>query len=220
MTQTEPSFTVGIEEEYLLVDLETRALVVDPPKSLMAECEARLEGRVSPEFLKSQIEVGTSKCATLAEAAEEIRHLRRCVAEVAGRHGLAPIAALYLCLLRMLYRLKRSNQRWRVYNNMLVQENRWRAQRYGFDEGLVDFGRGEIVPYADLLEELIELTWDDAEQFGCVEQIRHARDILARGTSAHRQLAVYAKSVEAGAAPQAALKAVVDFLIAETVEGL
>ena len=73
---------------------------------------------------------------------------------------------------------------------------------------------------ADLLEEMIELTWDDAESLDCVEQVRHARNILARGTSAHRQLAVYAKSIEAGAAPQEALEAVVDFLIAETVEGV
>ena len=93
MTRKEPSFTIGIEEEYLLVDRESRALVIDPPKGLMKACEARLKGRVSPEFLKSQIEVGTSKCDTLKEAAEEIRHLRRCVADVAADHGLAPIAA-------------------------------------------------------------------------------------------------------------------------------
>ena len=48
----------------------------------------------------------------------------------------------------MLWRLRRENQRWRVYPHMLVNENRWRAQRYGFDEGLVDFGKGEVVPYA------------------------------------------------------------------------
>ena len=74
MTRKEPTFTIGIEEEYLLVDRESRALVVDPPKRLMKECEARLKGRVSPEFLLSQIEVGTSKCTTLKEAAEEIRY--------------------------------------------------------------------------------------------------------------------------------------------------
>ena len=82
MTRKEPTFTIGIEEEYLLVDRESRALVVDPPKTLMKECEARLKGRVSPEFLLSQIEVGTSKCTTLKQAAEEIRQLRRCVADL------------------------------------------------------------------------------------------------------------------------------------------
>ena len=90
---TEPSFTVGIEEEYLLVDRETRDLVDDPPEAVMTECNRRLEGRVSPEFLKSQIEVGTSKCNSIKDAAFEIAHLRKTVAEVAAEHNLAPIAA-------------------------------------------------------------------------------------------------------------------------------
>ena len=89
----DPSFTIGIEEEYLLVNLETRDLVVEAPDSLMSECERRLEGRVSPEFMQSQIEVGTSKHANVKGAAEELAFLRKTVAEVAGRHGLAPIAA-------------------------------------------------------------------------------------------------------------------------------
>ena len=54
-----PPFSVGIEEEYLLVDRATRDLVVEAPPNVMAECERRLEGRVSPEFMQSQIEVGT-----------------------------------------------------------------------------------------------------------------------------------------------------------------
>jgi carboxylate-amine ligase len=143
------------------------------------------------------------------------------VADVCTRYedGVT-IAAIYLCLLRMLYRLKRGNQRWRRYTNMLVQENRWRAQRYGFDEGLVDFGQGKIVPYAELLEEMIELTWDDAESFDCVEEVRHARDILERGTSAHRQLAVYYGAMKDGADQDEALKQVVDFLIEETLVGV
>ncbi len=81
---TEPSFTIGIEEEYLLVDIETRDLVSDAPDEVMAECERRLDTRVSPEFLQAQIEIGTSKCATITEEAVEILHLRSTVAEVAG----------------------------------------------------------------------------------------------------------------------------------------
>ena len=130
------------------------------------------------------------------------------------------IAALYLCILGLLYRLKRRNQRWRRYANLLVHENRWRAQRYGFDEGLVDFGRGELVPYADLLEELIELTAEDQERFGCRAEVLHAREILARGTSAHWQLATYQKALDAGADKHAALVEVVDMLIGETLVGL
>ena len=75
----------------------------------------------------------------------------------------AAIAALFACILRMLYRLKLNNQRWRQYASMLISENRWRAQRYGLDGGLVDFGKGEIVPCVSLLEELIELVAEDAE---------------------------------------------------------
>lgn len=130
------------------------------------------------------------------------------------------VAAFYACIISMLIRLRRSNQRWRHYANMLVNENRWRAQRYGFDKGLVDFGRGEIVPYPELLEELLELLRPDAEQLGCVAEVGRARDILARGTSAHRQVAIYDKAIAAGASEREALKSVVDWLIEETVQGL
>lgn len=375
---TEPAFTIGIEEEYLLVDRVTRDLVRDPPAELLEECQAQLEGRATPEFLRCQIEVGTGICETMAEARADLARLRRTVALVAARHGLAPIAAsthpsaewdaqqrtdkeryhkiardiqaparrlticgmhvhvgiadpdlridlmsqaayflphllalstsspfwrgletglksyriavfdelprtglpeqfdsygeferhlnvlvaagviedgsklwwdirpsvrfptlemrisdvctrlddaiavaaLYRCLLRMLWRLRRHNQRWRRYAAMLVNENRWRAQRYGFDEGLVDFGRGEIVPYAELLEEMIALVAEDAAHFGCTAEIAHARDILARGTSAHHQVARYREALANGREPAEALTAVVDWLVEETVAGL
>ena len=119
-----------------------------------------------------------------------------------------------------LWRLKRENQRWRLYARMLIDENRWRAQRYGLDQGLVDFGKGAIVPYADLLEEIIALVEPDAPHFGCVEEVGHAREILARGSSADRQLAVYDRAVAGGASRPEALTAVVDWLIAETVRGV
>ena len=89
----DPAFTVGVEEEYLLVDRVSRDLAISPPPSMMLECEALLSGQVSPEFLQAQIEVGTRVCATVGEAREDLRHLRATVAEVAARHGLAPIAA-------------------------------------------------------------------------------------------------------------------------------
>ncbi len=130
------------------------------------------------------------------------------------------LAALYTCVLRMLYRLRRSNQRWRRYRGMLVSENRWRAQRYGIDEGLVDFGKGEVVPYADLLEEIIALTAPDAEALACQSEVAHARTILERGTSAHRQVACWEKAKADGAVGHAAFIPVVDMLIAETVADL
>ncbi len=127
------------------------------------------------------------------------------------------VAALYACLLSMLMRLRRDNQRWRVYSNMLVQENRWRVQRYGFGQGLVDFGKGSVVDYADLLEEILSLVREDAERLDCVAEIEHARNILARGTSAHSQVAVYNEAVANGADEPEALRAVVDWLIEETM---
>jgi carboxylate-amine ligase len=130
------------------------------------------------------------------------------------------IAALFRCVLRMLWRLKRENQRWRLYARMLIDENRWRAQRYGFDQGLVDFGRGAILPYAELLEEILILVDQDARHFGCLAEVSHAREILARGTSAHRQLAAFEQALSAGATRTEGLAAVVDWLIAETTRGV
>lgn len=375
---SEPSFTVGIEEEYLLVNRETRELIVDTPPALLAECEARIKDLVRPEFLTSQIEIGTRVCETVQQAREDLAWLRRNVAEVAARHGLAPIAAsthpfsewqtqkrtdkdryhvlardmqavarrllicgmhvhiginddelridlmnqisyflphllalstsspfwrgvdsglksyrlsvfdelprtglpsrfdsyseyqrhvavlvdaglfedasmiwwdirpsarfptlemritdvctrlddaigiaaLYACIARMLFRLRRNNQRWRTYDRLLIDENRWRAKRYGIDEGLIDFGRGELVPCAELMEELIELTRVDAEALGCTGEVDHCREIIERGTSAHRQLASYHRAIEAGCDHQDALCAVVDMLVDETAYGL
>ncbi|TAD88794.1 MAG: carboxylate-amine ligase [Alphaproteobacteria bacterium] len=126
------------------------------------------------------------------------------------------LAALYRCLLRMLWRLKRQNQRWRLYSRHLIRENRWRAQRRGTEADLVDFGRGEKVPFAELLEELLHLTAPDAEALDCVAEVAHARTILADGTSADRQLRVYHAALAAGADRAEALRAVVQSLIEET----
>ena len=374
----EPSFTLGIEEEYLLVDRDTRDLVSNLPSSMLAECEARCEGQqVSPELLRSQIEVGTRVCADLTEASESLRLLRRAVIDVAASHGLAPIAAsthpfarwtqqkpteraryaslyqemqsaarrllvygmhvhvgidddelridlmnqfsyflphmlalscsspfwdgqdtglksyrltvfdavprtglperfdsfpeyerhirvmveaglipdatmiwwdlrpsaryptletrimdvctsvddalclaaLDMCSLRMLYRLRGKNQRWRVYSALLLNENRWRAMRYSFDEGLIDLGKGHIIPFPQLMEELLDLIHDDAVALNCVKEVEHVRSILAHGTSAHRQLKVHEEASAEGASPEEAAAAVVDHLIVETARG-
>ncbi len=373
-----PSFTVGIEEEYLLIDPETRNLIAEAPPTMMSECEALLEGQVTPEFLQCQIEVGTRVSTSLGAAREDLARLRRTVSQVARQHGLEMIAAsthpfavwgkqkrtekeryaiiaqdlqevvrrlmisgmhihvgiededlridlmgqviyvlphllalstsspfweghetglksyriavwnelprtglpeqfesfaefqrhvdvmvganliedgtklwwdirpsvrfptletrisdictrledticiaaMYRCWLHMLYRLRRNNQRWRRYANMLINENRWRAQRYGIDQGLVDFGRGEIVPYRDLLEEILVLIREDAQHFDCVAEVEHARTILDRGTSAHWQLKTYQQAIAGGASEDDAFKAVVDMLVEETIYGL
>jgi carboxylate-amine ligase len=130
--------------------------------------------------------------------------------------GIA-IAALFRCIVRMLYRLRRRNQRWRYYPPFLVRENRWRAQRYGIAEGLVDFGKGQVVSFPVLLEELFDLVAEDAAYFGCVAEIRHARQIVANGTSADRQLARFDAVKALGGSEQAALVAVVDGIIDDTL---
>jgi carboxylate-amine ligase len=374
----EPTFTVGIEEEYLLVDRASRAVVIEPPPDMLRACEDKLADLVRPEFLVSQIEVGTPVCRSVSEAGAHLARLRGSVAEVAAAYGLAPIAAsthpfaewqvqrhtdkeryhtlardmqavarrmlicgmhvhvgldddelridlmnqasyflphllalstsspfwrgedsglkcyrlsvfdelprtglpshfaswgeyrrhvdvlvnadvlqdatmiwwdirpslnfptlemritdictalddavaiagLYQCVLRMLWRLRRNNQRWRAYDRLLIGENRWRAKRYGIDAGLIDFGKGVVVPFVDLVDELLALVAEDAEALDCVPQIRHCRSIAQHGTSAHRQLATCAAALAAGRTQRDALADVVDMLMAETVRDL
>jgi carboxylate-amine ligase len=374
MTLTEPRFTFGIEEEYHLVDLESRDLA-PAPQELMAACADRLGERVSPEFLRSQIEVGTPPLSSFADARSELARLRTTLGELARRHGLAPmaasthpfaragsqhptdkeryralaqdlqavgrrlvicgmhvhagidddalridimnqaryflphmlmlstsspfwegentglksyrlsvidelprtgmpgrfsgwdeyartvavlakagvvedaskiwwdirpsarfptlemritdvctriddglaIAAIFLCLCRYLYRLRRGNQSWRTYPVFLLEENRWRAQRYGVDGSLFDFGKGTLEPFAGLLEEILALIAEDAAALGCEAEILHAREIVRRGTSADRQLAVFTALRENGATTADALRGVVDALVTETL---
>lgn len=378
MLHTKPEFTIGVEEEYLLVDKETRGLVVDPPKSLIGECEELCGSQVTTELFRSQIEIGTKVCNNVAEVREDLARLRRNIIDVTGRHGLAPIAAsshpfsrwteqkhtskdrydsltaemqgnarrlmicgmhvhvginddglridlmnqlsyflphllalscsspfwegrdtglkcyrltvfdalprtglperfqsfaeyqrhvdilvnagmiqdstkiwwdirpsgryptletrimdvctriddalalvaMLVCILRMLYRLRLRNQRWRIYTPMLINENRWRAMRYSFDEGLIDFAKGELVPFEDLLLEILNMTAEDAEALGCEAEIASVQQILSRGTSAHRQLKAHEMEMAAGKSNEEALKAVVDTLIRDTAEGI
>lgn len=374
----DPSLSIGIEEEYLLVDPKTREAAIDPPVEMLKECEARVPGLVRPEFLTSQVEVGTPVCSSIRQARAELTSLRRTVADVAARYGLAivaasthpfsewqtqkhtdkeryhvlardmqaaarrllicgmhvhvgidddelridvinqvgyflphllalstsspfwrgqasglksyrlsvfdelprtglpsrfnsygeyrrhvdmlvgaglfedasmiwwdvrpsarfptlemritdvcpllddtiTIAAMYRCIVRMLVRLRRANQRWRLYDRMLIEENRWRAKRYGIDAGLVDFGKGKVVPCADLFEELIGLIREDAEALDCVEEVLRCRDIVRNGTSAHRQLAAFEAAFAGGESERSVLCGIVDELIEETVHGL
>jgi carboxylate-amine ligase len=370
----EPPFTIGLEEEYLLVNRDTRELASNPPASILAECAERCGGQVTPEFLRSQIEVATRVCQSIPEARSDLAELRTAVSATAAEYNLAPIAAsthpfsswteqkntpkeryidlardlqdvarrmvicgmhvhvgiddedlridilnqmgyflphflalscsspfwqgkntglmsyrqtiindlprtgipehfasygefrrhvdtlvnagiiedgtkiwwdirpsdryptvevrvtdvctrldhaasiaaLIVSTMRMLYRLRRDNQNWRRYPNMLINENRWRAMRYSFDEGLIDFGKSEITPANELLEELIQLVSQDAEQMGCLQELLGIRNILEQGTSAHLQIAKYNAQRESGAPHEAAMHSVVDMLIEQT----
>jgi carboxylate-amine ligase len=129
------------------------------------------------------------------------------------------IAALYVCTLRMLYRLRRSNQKWRTYPGFLIEENLWRAQRYGVVDSLFDFGKGQLVPFASLIDELLDLIAEDAAVLGCEKEAKHAINIATGGTSADRQVRRYEELLGKGAPPDEALKGVVDQLVTETVAG-
>ncbi len=130
------------------------------------------------------------------------------------------LAALNQCLMRMLWRLRVRNQRWRIYDRFLIGENRWRAQRYGVSEGLIDFGRGEIVPWPELADELIELIEEDAGILCCQNEVERVRDIVQGGNSAQRQRAVFEAAKAKGAGQEEQMRAVVAHLVEEFHTGL
>ena len=102
----------------------------------------------------------------------------------------------------MLYRLRRANQTWRTYPLFLLAENRWRAQRYGVAGTLFDFGKGELVPFRDLVDELLVLLREDAEALGCLPRSSTRAPSSRRGTSADRQVACYERLLADGASPR------------------
>ena len=91
MAYSEPSFTLGIEEEYLLVNKESRDLIRETPEGLMEKCSEALHEQVSPEFLQCQIEVGTRICKTIADARAKLTHLRGTITEITNKYKLTPI---------------------------------------------------------------------------------------------------------------------------------
>jgi carboxylate-amine ligase len=121
------------------------------------------------------------------------------------------IAALFQALVAKLVRLRRNNQTWRIYRPELIAENKWRAIRDGIDGKLIDFGIGQEVPLRFLMNELLELIDDVVDELGTRQEIEYVHTILNEGTSADRQLRVYRETGD--------LKAVVDKLAEETVEG-
>ena len=122
------------------------------------------------------------------------------------------LAALLQAVTRMLCRLRASNLRWRQYDRFLIDENRWRAQRYGISEGLIDFGECRIRPMAELIDELIGMVLEDAEALGSIREIAHVKDIVKGGTSSMRQRQVHGEALARG---EDAGRAVVRHLIEE-----
>jgi len=93
MPLKDPSFTLGLEEEYMLVDRTSRDLVREMPHGLFEAASKALGDQVAREFLKSQIEVGTSVHRSPSAAGAELAQLRKAIADVAAAYELAPIAA-------------------------------------------------------------------------------------------------------------------------------
>jgi len=123
------------------------------------------------------------------------------------------IAAIFQAIIAKLWKLRRDNMTFRVYDSELIEENKWRAVRYGLDGKLLDLGKKEELPARNLIREMIE--WfiaDVVDELGSRQPVEHAYEILRTGTSADRQLATYERTKD--------LKAVVDQLIRETGEGV
>lgn len=123
------------------------------------------------------------------------------------------VAAIFQAIILKLWKLRRDNMTFRVYPFDLIEENKWRAVRYGLDGKLIDFGKQQELPARDLIRELIE--WfiaDVIDELGSRQEIEYAYRIMQEGSSADRQLANFARTGD--------LKTVVDQLIAETAEGV
>lgn len=123
------------------------------------------------------------------------------------------VAALFQAILYKCWKLRRSNMTFRIYPAELIEENKWRAVRYGLNGKLIDFGRQEELPARKLITELIEwFIGDVMDELGSRKEIEYAYKILEEGSSADRQLRVFEQT--------GSLKAVVDHLIKETEEGV
>ncbi len=123
------------------------------------------------------------------------------------------LAAIFQAIVAKLWKLRRDNMTFRVYAHDLIEENKWRAVRYGLDGKLIDFGKQEELPARELIRELIEwFIGDVVDELGSRKEIEYAYHILQEGSSADRQLATFERTGD--------LKAVVDQLIQETSEGV
>jgi glutamate---cysteine ligase / carboxylate-amine ligase len=122
------------------------------------------------------------------------------------------IAALIQAIVSKLYKLVRQNITFRVYRRRLLDENRWRASRYGIDGRLIDFGKETEVETRSLLGELLEFVRTEVDELDSRLEIAHIERIIREGTGADRQLATFERTQD--------MKAVVDQIVAETYQGL
>ena len=121
------------------------------------------------------------------------------------------VAALFQAIVAKLHSLIDKNLGFRLYPRRLIQENKWRAIRYGLDGKLLDLGKQKEVPVRDLIRELLEFVDDVVDELDSRKEIEHTHTILERGTSADEQLRVYAET-------GGDFNAVVDMLVVNTME--
>lgn len=129
------------------------------------------------------------------------------------------LATLFRCLVSAHLRLPELGAQRSSATRRLIEENRWRAERYGIEAEFIDETRERTVPAAELVEEALELVKPDAQTLDPDGSLRALRTILARGTSAHAQLQAYDNALAAGASHRDALRAVIDWLLNATVPG-
>ncbi|HEX3084404.1 MAG TPA: carboxylate-amine ligase [Pyrinomonadaceae bacterium] len=122
------------------------------------------------------------------------------------------IAALFQALVAKVDRLLDQNLTFRLHHKMLIEENKWRAVRYGLDGKMIDFGKGKEVPIRDLIRELLHFVDKVVDDLGSRKEIEHIHTILERGTSADEQLRVWRETDD--------IKSVVDRLIEMTMENV
>ncbi len=122
------------------------------------------------------------------------------------------LAAWVQAIVAKLILLRQANQSWRLYPSYLVDENKWRAVRYGADGKLIDLGKTKEIPFPALIEELLAWMDDVVDDLGSRAEVEYAGVILRQGTSADRQLATYRRTGD--------FSAVVDRMVEETQEGL
>ena len=123
------------------------------------------------------------------------------------------IAALIQALVAKMHKLLKQNLSFRPYRKVLINENKWRAARYGIQGKLIDFGKQEEVPYRALCGELLDFVDDVLDELGSRHEVEYIKQILDHGTGADRQLAVFEQT-------GGDLKAVVDYIVEETKAGI
>ncbi|MBI3193229.1 MAG: carboxylate-amine ligase [Ignavibacteriae bacterium] len=122
------------------------------------------------------------------------------------------LAALIQAVVVKLHKLLRQNMGFRLYRRILMNENRWRAARYGINGKMIDFGKQAEVETKSLLKELLEFVDDVLDELNSREEVSYIKNICKMGTGADRQLDVWQKTND--------LNKVVDYIISETYLGL